>query len=164
VPQQITEEKIISPLAAAVFNNVQMDRPDVRGRLDDKQVASRISMIAPVEITGTFQAPDDFRHAVEPHHGRSDVENRLRRQAGHSSASYVLQVDEKFAASASRRLTSRKSKRGPTWVMVNNFDRVPLQPDHLSLSNPSLARLVAPPKTLRLLRLSAASRLNSQPA
>ena len=73
MPQQITEENVISPLAPAVFDNVQVDCPDVPGRLDDKQVASRISMIAPVTVADVGQPTYEFRHRFERHYCRNDV-------------------------------------------------------------------------------------------
>jgi len=62
VLQYIAEEKVVSPLPAAVFDNVKMDRTDVRGRVHDQQVAPCISMIEPVAIADIRQPPDEFRY------------------------------------------------------------------------------------------------------
>jgi len=44
----------------------------------------------------------------------------------------MLHVNEKFAASIPHSSTGFDPKRGPFWVMINNFDSVPPQPDHLT--------------------------------
>ena len=64
----------------------------------------------------------------------------------------MLHVNEKFAATIPHQLTSVDCKHSPTRVMVNNFDRISLQTDHLCLPNPAYANTrsskeIKPPNT-----------------
>jgi len=73
MPQEVTETNVVSPLTAALFDDVKMDRPDLRRRLHDKYVASRIAVIASVTVANGGQPLQEFAHRVERHHRRSDV-------------------------------------------------------------------------------------------
>ena len=69
-------------------------------------MASRASLIAPVAVADLVQSPYQFRHCVERHHRRGDIQDGLRRQIGHSGAPHVLHVNQKFTTGIPYSLTA----------------------------------------------------------